>query len=117
MRSATPVVMPSSTPSTSATTIIAIARGLLQAAFDHCCSLLFNEPAPLKVQQMREHRSARRSHQPRIEAGIGVGDDVGNVARLLADEPQDLLLALHAVADQMPRTYCCGLVTGGPCAG
>ena len=46
---------------------------------------------------MRENRSARRIDETRVEPGIGIGDDVGDVARLLADEPQDLLLPLHAV--------------------
>ena len=48
--------------------------------------LLFNEPAPLKVHEMREHRSARRDRQPRIEPGISVGDDIRDGARLLVDQ-------------------------------
>ena len=50
---------------------------------------------------MGEHGGAGGRGQPRIEAGIGVGDDVRDFPLPLAEQPQDLLLALKAVADEV----------------
>ena len=72
-------------PRISAAATIREHQRLVQAAV-HWSLLPFNEPAPLEVQEMREHRSAGRHDQPRVEPGIGVGDDVRDVARLLAHQ-------------------------------
>src|ERR1051325_5480749 len=62
-----------------------------------------NTPAPLKVQEMRVDGPGGGRGEPRIEARVGIPDDVRDWPRLLANERQDLLLALHSVADEMPH--------------
>jgi hypothetical protein len=63
--------------------------------------LLNNHAAALKVQQVRINRSAGRRREARVQSGIGMGDDVGNLARTFTDEPQDLPLALHPMTDEV----------------
>ena len=48
--------------------------GLEALSFHISPSPRLNQPAPLEVHQMREHRSARRGDEPRVEPGIGIGD-------------------------------------------
>ena len=56
---------------------------------------------------MGEHRAARRAAQPRIEALVHHRDHIDDLVRRLVQQPQDLRLALAAVAehaaDQLAR--------------
>ena len=62
-----------------------------------------NEPAPLKVQQVREDRAPRRRHKARIESRISRTDDLADGARSLRHDSADLPLALQPVADEVPH--------------
>ena len=60
----------------------------------------FNQAARLEVDQMGKHRPAGGGEEPRIERRIHRLRPSPESAAALAEQPQDLPLALHPVADQ-----------------